>query len=85
MNNSTDDDIPTLTDVIQSGDAGMKNHFDAHFFDPAEQLADREHEAFEPEQLRDLIQEALDETLPVIEEQLREQLTQKVLEKLNRE
>ncbi len=81
MNDSTNDDIPTLTDIIQPGDVAMKNHFDARYFDTAEP----EEKTPTAEQLQDLIQEALDETLPLIEEQLRELLVQKVLDKLNRE
>ena len=30
---TTDSNIPTLTEIIQSGDESMANHFDAHYFD----------------------------------------------------
>ena len=91
-----DSQIPTLTDIIQPGDASMKNHFDSRYFDDDNGLDDETEprkpsvsaEAAEQpaDELRDtieiLVQQALDETMPVIEDQLRQQLTRKVLEKL---
>ena len=95
MNQQTDDErIPTLTDIIQPGDESMKNHFDKTFFDDDHGLEDDEQlEAlFEEKPAADLhdtvallIQEALNETLPSIEEQLKEQLTAKVMNKLERD
>lgn len=89
MNHPQDDNIPTLTDIIQIGDESMKNHFDARYFDDENGIDEQsvthlppaDHEALR-ETVESLIQEALDETLPVIENQLRDQLIQKVLTKL---
>jgi hypothetical protein len=36
----TNEDIPTLTQIIQSGDASMENHFDASYFDDDNGLFD---------------------------------------------
>lgn len=80
-------DIPTLTDIIEVGDDAMKNHFDGHAFDDG----DEDHDRPEPlapvsEALREtvelMVQDALNEQLPVIEEQLKQQLTERILEKL---
>ena len=94
---SSDDHIPTLTDIIQPGDESMKNHFDTAYFDDDNGLDDEgDDEQLEAlfedkpaENLHDtvalLIQEALNETLPSIEEQLKEQLTAKVMNKLEQD
>ena len=84
---STDTDIPTLTDMIQAGDPDMKNHFDAHMFDDV----DGEHDRPAPlsaisddmrETVELLVQDVLNEQLATIEEQLKQQLTRSVLDKL---
>jgi len=88
MNSTDQDHIPTLTDIIQPGDAAMKDHFDESLFGVDETPA-ADHESRVSEALKQtielLIQEALNETLPSIEAQLKTQLTEKVLEKLDRD
>ena len=96
MTHKTDHDrIPTLTDIVQAGDPSMKNHFDTAYFDEPEQpqlATDEQGDSEDPalsEELREsitlLIQDALNEAMPVIEDQLKQQLTEKVLEKLARD
>jgi hypothetical protein len=86
MTSPQQDNIPTLTDIIQPGDASMKDHFDARYFDKNRTPAEIGEPPL-PEELKEilelLIQEALNETLPAIEEQLKTQLTEKVLQKLD--
>lgn len=84
MTSPRQDDIPTLTDIIQPGDESMKNHFDARYFDVTEDDKSPVTEELK-ETIELLIQEALNETLPSIEEQLKTQLTEKVLEKLDQD
>jgi len=88
MNGTDQDHIPTLTDIIQPGDTAMKDHFDTRSFDVDETPA-ADHEGPVSEALKQtielLIQEALNEALPSIEAELKTQLTEKVLEKLDRD
>ena len=71
MNQQTDDErIPTLTDIIQPGNESMKNHFDKTFFDD-------DHGLEEDEQLEALFEEKPTEipTIDVILSELKEQPT----------
>ena len=85
---SDNDNIPTLTDIIEIGDASMKNHFDASIFDhPADEVIDEE-----PEQISDelketilnLVDEAVKETLPTIEEEFKRKLSAQIIDKLSK-
>ena len=92
MNEIDESNIPTLTEIIQLGDASMKNHFDATVFDHDTSETDKDHEieteTLTTEQLKDtidnLIQQAMDDTLPAIEAQLKEKLTEQILLKLSK-
>ena len=82
------DNIPTLTDIIQPGDESMKNHFDASVFDDEINSSDEETESLNNDDLKEtldtLIQQAMAETLPAIEARLKETLTEKILQKLSK-
>ncbi|MCW8853390.1 MAG: hypothetical protein OQK76_08735 [Gammaproteobacteria bacterium] len=82
------DNIPTLTDIIQPGDESMRNHFDASVFDDEINSSDEETELLNNDELKEtldtLIQQAMAETLPAIEAQLKETLTEKILQKLSK-
>ncbi|MCW9005753.1 MAG: hypothetical protein OQK70_10845 [Gammaproteobacteria bacterium] len=82
------DNIPTLTDIIQPGDESMRNHFDASVFDDEINSSDEETELLNNDELKEtldtLIQQAMAETLPAIEAQLKETLTKKILQKLSK-
>ena len=82
------DNIPTLTDIIQPGDESMRNHFDASVFDDEINSSDEETESLNNDELKEtldtLIQQAMAETLPAIEARLKETLTEKILQKLSK-
>ena len=82
------DNIPTLTDIIQPGDESMRNHFDASVFDDETNSSNEETETLNNDELKEtldtLIQQAMAETLPAIEAQLKETLTEKILQKLSK-
>ena len=88
---SSDDQIPTLTDIIHPGDESMKNHFDGSYFDLQEEDEKAAAEMAEQygsdeEDLKTtvacLIQDTLNETLPEIEERLKAELLDTVMKKL---
>ncbi|MDH5471669.1 MAG: hypothetical protein OEY61_02345 [Gammaproteobacteria bacterium] len=89
MNDNSESPIPTLTDIIQLGDASMKNHFDASLFDQDPEQPSDPAETLISDKLKQtldtLIQEAMDETLPSIEAQLKEKLTSQILQKLSKD
>ena len=132
---SADDNIPTLTDVIVSGDESMKNHFDGHSLDEETETEATELEAVMAEPVIDepaiedefkieaeidtddivepvldepviiepaevppalnmeelhatiesIIDEVLQESMPVIEKNLKAQLSESIYEKLSEE
>ncbi len=88
MNTAENDNIPTLTDIVQAGDESMKNHFDASFFNESETDETLETDALSDElkeKVESLIEQALEDTLPSIELQLKQQLTKKIIQELNAE
>lgn len=128
---SSDDNIPTLTEIVATGDESMKSHFNGSFLDeiteetPAEDdipelavaedsledalsfQAEAESDDIDPaaieepviiepvddlrslnidelnETIKSLIDDALKETLPIIEQQLKQQLSDTIAEKLS--
>lgn len=79
------DSIPTLTDIIKPGDASMKNHFDPRYFDEDDRQITPDETGAEDELIEIIevqVQEALNESLPALEERLKGELTRRVLEKL---
>ena len=86
INENLQDNIPTLTDIIQAGDESMKNHFNASVFDDETKPSNEETETLANDELKEtidiLIQQALADTLPAIETQLKETLSEQLLQKL---
>lgn len=86
---NTDDNIPTLTDIIQLGDESMKNHFDASVFDAEEETEEiTETDMPVTDELKDtineLVAEAVKETLPTIEAEFKQKLSEQIIEKLSK-
>ena len=74
MNNSKDSDrIPTLTEIVETGDASMKNHFDGMFVDDQR---DQEHPKIklDAQDIDEIINEVINSVMPAIERQCRNQL-----------
>ena len=88
MNENYQDNIPTLTDIIQPGDESMKNHFDASAFDQPDNALDDDTETLSNDELKEtldtLIAQAMADTLPAIEAQLKETLSEQILKKLKK-
>jgi len=55
INDNYQDNIPTLTDIIQPGDESMKNHFDASVFDHDSKQSDDETETLNHDELKETI------------------------------
>ena len=87
INENHQDNIPTLTDIIQPGDESMKNHFDASTFDQPDNALDDDTETLTNDELKEtidtLVAQAMAETLPAIEAQLKETLSEQILQKLS--
>lgn len=85
---NNEDNIPTLTDIIQLGDKSMKNHFDASVFDEANEESDKNVEMLMNDELKEtinqLVAEAVKETLPTIEAEFKQKLSAQIIEKLSK-
>lgn len=81
------DRIPTLTDIIEAGDPAMENHFDGAYFEQTiAQDSTPDHKPNKDElrnRIEAIVAETLRDSMPVIEEQLKQQLTDKILQQLN--
>lgn len=77
MNKKASERIPTLTDIVKTGDPDMENHFDGHFIEDLQHNNEPETASvvFDQQTLDDLINEVIHTSMPVIERQLRNQLT----------
>ena len=88
MNKVNENNIPTLTDIIQPGDESMKNHFDASIFDEQDEQANQDTGLQVTDELREtintLISEAVKETLPTIEAEFKQKLSEQIIEKLSK-
>lgn len=85
--NDIKDRIPTLTDIIEAGDPEMENHFDGSYFEQTMSQASTNTKQAGIDELRERIEtivtDTLRDTLPMIEEQLKQQLTKKILQQLD--
>ena len=83
---NTKDRIPTLTDIIEAGDPEMENHFDGSYFEQTINQESTSKKQVDMDELRErietIITETLQDNLPIIEEQLKQQLTKKILQQL---
>ncbi len=81
------DRIPTLTDIIEAGDPEMENHFDGSYFEQTMTQEISRNKQADLNELREhieaIVAETLRDTLPMIEEQLKQQLTKKILQQLD--
>ena len=88
INENHQHNIPTLTDIIQPGDESMKNHFDASVFDHETMTSIDKAETPSNDELKEtidtLIAQAMAESLPAIEAQLKETLSEQILQKLKK-
>lgn len=73
MIQSNDQDIPTLTDIIKPGDADMTRHFDTQGFKETAITA-----GIPAEKIEHLLSELLDDMLPAFKQQLIERLLEKL-------
>ncbi len=80
------DRIPTLTDIIEAGDPDMENHFDGTYFEQTMTQDETRNQQANMDDLREhieaIVAETLRDTMPMIEEQLKQQLTKKILQQL---
>ncbi len=81
------DRIPTLTDIIEAGDPEMENHFDGSYFEQTMTQEISRNKQADLNELREhieaIVAETLRDTLPMIEKQLKQQLTKKILQQLD--
>ena len=77
MSNKTPERIPTLTNIVKVGDQSMENHFDGHLLDELQKNDEPDTATVELDQntIDELINDVVNTTLPIIERQLRNQLT----------
>lgn len=77
MSNKPPERIPTLTNIVKVGDQSMENHFDGHFLDEIQESDEPDTAAVKLNQntIDDLINDVVHTTMPIIERQLRNQLT----------
>ena len=77
MSNKTPERIPTLTNIVKVGDQSMENHFDGHLLDELQKSDEPDTATVELDQntIDELINDVVNTTLPIIERQLRNQLT----------
>ena len=77
MSDKTDERIPTLTNIVKAGDPSMENHFDGHFIEDIKDTKEADSTRLELDQhtTNDLIDELIHTSLPIIEEQLRNRLS----------
>lgn len=77
MNNKSPERIPTLTNVVKTGDQSMENHFDGQIIDELQQedAPDTSAAELDPQTINDLINEVIHTSMPIIERQLRNQLS----------
>ena len=74
MSNSKNSDrIPTLTDIVQDGDASMENHFDGLFVDE-QQDQEQPKIKLDPQDIDEIINEVVNSIMPAIERHCRNQL-----------
>ena len=77
MNKKASERIPTLTDIVKTGDPDMENHFDGHFVEDLKHNDEPETAPaeFNQQTIDEIINQVIDTSMPVIERQLRNQLT----------
>ena len=77
MSNKTPERIPTLTNIVKVGDQSMENHFDGHLLDELQKSDEPDTATVELDQntIDELINDVVNTTLPIIERQLRNQLS----------
>jgi len=78
MNKKASERIPTLTNLVKRGNSSMENHFDGHFLDEQQQGDEPAATApvqFDQQTINDLVNEVIHTSMPIIERQLRNQLS----------
>lgn len=77
MSNKTPERIPTLTNIVKVGDQSMENQFDGRLLDELQESDEPDTATVELDQntIDELINDVVNTTLPIIERQLRNQLT----------
>jgi len=77
MSKKNPERIPTLTGIVKTGDQSMENHFDGQIIEELQQdeESDTSTTELDPQTINDLINEVIHTSMPIIERQLRNQLS----------